>query len=195
MHHRVLRLAVVPLALTLAASGASAQRRGHAAPARSGSAPFTFGVAGGLSVPTGDLGDAVGTGFHLEGLASHRLTSAPITLRGELAFHAFGSQEVSAGGNTTSVDAHTLAIVMNGVYDLRTNLRARPYVIGGLGAYDVTGTVKINGQGGSDSDWKLGANVGAGARFAVGGMRSFVEVRYHIVDQASYLPISFGVWF
>ena len=193
MYYRVLRLAVVPLALTLAASVAGAQRRGAAA--RRAAVPFTFAVAGGLSVPTGDLGDAVGTGFHLEGMAAHRLQSAPITLRAELAYHAFGSKDVTAGSTTTSVDAHTIALVGNAVYDLRTNLRERPYLIGGLGAYDVTGTVKVNGTSSSNSDWKLGANVGGGVRFLLGGMRSFVEVRYHIVDQASYLPISFGVQF
>ena len=196
MRPHVLRFALLPLALTLVASHAEAQRRTGRGMFTT---PFAFSVGGGVTMPTGDLGDAVGNGFHMEGMAARRLRAAPLTLRAEAAYNKFGTKEATTGsGNrtvTTSSDAHTTSLTLNAIYDFRTTMRAKPYLIGGAGGYNAASSTTTNGSTVSDSQWKFGGSVGGGFRLVVNGWRTFVEARYHKVDQAAYLPISFGVQF
>ena len=196
MRPRIVRFALVGLALLLAASHLEAQRR----TARGTfAAPMTFAIGGGVTLPTGDLGDAVSTGYHVEGMAARRLRAAPLTLRAEAAYNDFGAKESKTqNGNrtiTTSSDAHTLSLTLNAIYDFRTTMAAKPYLIGGMGSYDAAASTTTNGTTTSDSQWKFGGSIGGGFRLVVHGKRAFVEARYHKVDQAAYMPISFGVQF
>src|SRR5215210_4991463 len=85
-------VAGLTLAIATAASAAHAQSRTSsrtATPVARSSSPMTFGMGLGLSAPTSDMGDAVGTGMHVEGMGTYRMMSAPLAIRGELAFHHF----------------------------------------------------------------------------------------------------------
>ncbi len=69
----------------------------------------------------------------------------------------------------------------------------RPYVIGGLGAYN------LDFSEAGDGETKLGVNVGGGLEIPLTGLTGFAEVRYHTVfadgSDLNFLPIKFGIRF
>src|SRR5688500_628000 len=52
--------------------------------------PFSFGISGGVSIPTGDAGDALESGFNVSGLLQARQAAGPLGFRAEVGYHNFG---------------------------------------------------------------------------------------------------------
>jgi len=79
----------------------------------------------------------------------------------------------------------------------QTASSARPYILAGLGYYNV----KVSVTGASVSESKIGFGGGAGVAFKVGtgGTRVFVEGKYMSVStsgtKTTFLPIRVGVRF
>ena len=193
------RAAALLAAVTVAVSPAEAQRSKSRA---RGSLPITWSIGAGLSMPTGDLGDAAGAGFHLQGASSYRRAGWPVSLRGELAYHHFGAKDFSVpGGNPNqTVDFTSKASAIAGIVDVSyafvTRNRMKPYVLGGPGFYNTRSELtEAGGTSESGSDTKFGFNMGGGMNFSMSGRSAFVEARYHHVDQAAWIPISFGLRF
>jgi opacity protein-like surface antigen len=148
--------------------------------------PVTLGVAGGLSAPIGEFGDqremgwngTVGLGFHFP------TTSVGARLEGF--YNSFGNSGVLASGRTSVAGA-----TMNATYDLGGQM-VRPYVIGGVGAYN---TRLVGGASSTD----FGINAGAGMKFGLGAMNTFIEARLHTVaadgDDYQFVPVVFGIEF
>jgi Outer membrane protein beta-barrel domain len=176
MRHRT---AVLVLALLLSGVQAlSAQRR------------VSLNVAGGVSLPQGDLADQVSPGWH--GLATVDLGSPmlPQGLRFDLAYAQFGFDDAVGSGNT-SVMSGTL----NFTYRLpSSNSPLSPYLIAGLGAYRTDCTLAT-----CDAATRYGWNFGLGTKLYVLGLRSFVETRYHLTKfhgtPVHYFPLTFGISF
>ena len=89
-----------------------------------------FGLSGGLSVPTGDLGDAVDAGYSIAGhvfLKSSSMKS--LRFRGDVSYSGFDYKNINAS-------YRSLGFVGNALIDLSTNGGVKPYVLGGLGAFN-----------------------------------------------------------
>ncbi|HSJ05118.1 MAG TPA: outer membrane beta-barrel protein [Longimicrobiales bacterium] len=144
-----------------------------------------FSVGGGLTIPTGDLGDVVKTGFN----AQVGLDIAPVTLpvgfRFEGAFNQFGVDEFD---NNWRI----LSGVANAVLNI-PSAGVTPYIIGGLGIYNQSIT-----DSDFDSETDFGINVGGGINVPLQGIRGiFVEARYHNIftegSSTSFIPITLGL--
>lgn len=154
-----------------------------------GAAAFSLG--GSLGMPLGDLDDGVNMGFHLVGAANFRPQSLPVGIQVDANFARFGTEG-------DGVNLRGLFATGNAVYSFSTaeTSSIRPYLIGGLGVYNL----KFTGDGVSDDGTtKLGINAGAGFNFAAGNTALFVEGRFHNVftenSSAQFIPLTVGIRF
>lgn len=147
-------------------------------------------VGGGVTLPTGDLGDGTDAGWHGQVSLGYRPPLYPVGFRIDGAYHDLGA---SGGG----ADFRAISVTGNVVAEA-PGLVVRPYLIGGVGLYNT----KVSGLDGRNS---VGVNGGLGLRFRLMEFDAFVEGRYHAAldaigsgdDEraAQYVPITFGVSF
>ena len=174
-----IRGAVVGLAVLLSAQTAYAQ-------------VMSFGVGGGVVVPTGTLADGIGTGVSGTALLRVQPAGSPLGFQVDAFYTHFGLD---------GIDGHSRMIgaTGNAVYASM----ARPYLIGGVGLYN--GKTSIDGFGSSDSQSKFGVNAGAGFDFGLGKAKLFAEGRFHAImkgtadangEKTAYMiPLTLGVRF
>jgi hypothetical protein len=176
--------ATISLAIIVPAMSLEAQR------------PLSIGLAGGVSLPQGNLSDAASTGWH--GLATLALSSLvlPQGVRVDIAYNQFAfsddAQTQFGSDGNVSVGSATL----NLTYRLpMTNSPMSPYLITGLGAYQS----KCSGGPACEASTRFGWNVGLGSKLAVLGTRTFVEARYHVTSRGGgsirYFPVTLGLLF
>ncbi|NUQ91514.1 MAG: outer membrane beta-barrel protein [Gemmatimonadaceae bacterium] len=154
-----------------------------------------IGVSAGASFPTGDFGDAVSSGYNVNGIIGVSMPMSPIGFRGEVGWNSF---DFKGGGNDKT---RVLNGTANIVIQPSTMMPAKPYIIGGVGAYNV----KVSGStvnallGSSQSDTKVGFNAGVGLKFGLGDLATFLEARYVTINtegaSLNYIPVSFGITF
>ena len=177
MKRLVLGAAVVALSL-VAAPAAHAQ--------------VGVGVSAGLSMPTGDFGDAFKSGYSVNGLIGFSMPMSPIGFRGEIGYNSWDGKSDVADGVTAS----SLSGTANVVLQVPGMIVAKPYLIAGLGEH----RMKLDaGSIGSDTQTKLGWNVGGGLNFGLGTLKTMVEARYVTVNteggSTHYVPVTFGIMF
>ena len=152
-------------------------------------------VAGGLSVPVSSLGDRVDAGYNVAGALTFGAPLIPLGLRVEAAYNAFN-------GKSQALTTYTNTQIISGTVNATLALGptgASPYLIGGVGAYNR----RFSADAGTSSDRTTGGfNVGAGVRFPLGTMSTFVEARYHQMlgnpgdfTDYRYIPVTFGISF
>ena len=176
-------------AIVVAPSASQAQRRASA----SASQPIHFAMGAGVAMPTGDWSNAVGTGFHIEGMGAKNLTGSPVFVRGEAAYTMFGSKTLA--GSNWKGSGNQLAGIVDLGYNFASTSSMKPYVLGGLGLHHSTLKVDMGNTTGSSSKDDLGLNVGGGMRFKMAGRVAFLEARYMAAGDVKALPIGFGVEF
>jgi hypothetical protein len=148
-----------------------------------------IGVSGGISLPVGDAGETLSTGYSVAG----HLHFAPaalmlLRLRGDVSFDRWGID--GSNGNVRS-----LAFVGNALYDfpVQSTVMARPYVLGGVGAYNT----KDSDFGVADTH--VGVQLGGGVGYMLTGFATFAEVKFVNVFREGgslrYIPITVGVRF
>ena len=180
--------AAIALACVCSASTASAQSVN----------PIKFGVAGGLSMPQGDLGDGVSMGYNITGLLGFQAPMVPFGLRLDVGYNGFGEKDDSG------IKANILSATVNGMFNLSMAPMVSPYIIGGVGMY--RGKLDFDeefddlpGFEEPDAETDFGVNGGIGIRFGLSGFSTFAEARYnHIMSEGestSYIPITFGIMF
>jgi opacity protein-like surface antigen len=181
-----IRGAVLGLAVVLVAQAAHAQA-------------MSFGLGGGIVVPTGTLSDGNSTGYSGSALVRVQPPASPVGFQVDAFYTRFGLQ----GG----VDGHSRMIggTANAVFAFPGASMARPYLIGGLGLYN--GKTTITGLGSTDSQTKFGINAGAGFDFGLGKAKLFAEGRFHAImkgvtdgttgdEKTAYMiPLTVGVRF
>ena len=153
-----------------------------------------FGLSGGLSIPTGDLGDAVDAGYSIAGhvfLKSSSMKS--LRFRGDVSYNGFDYKNIDAS-------YRSLGFVGNALIDLSTNGGVKPYVLGGLGAFNGKRSTQIGSAAVvSTSSTDVGIQIGGGLNFQLSGFSTFLEAKYVNVftdnNSAGYIPITFGVRF
>jgi opacity protein-like surface antigen len=191
-------MGLTALALVLGAPTVGAQRtRAH-----SSSSAITWSAGAGMSIPTGDLSNGAANGFHLQGASSYHRLGWPIDLRAELAYHHFGEKDFTIAGarpnqNVSATNKSSMiAGIVDASYSLNSVGRVRPYLLAGPGVYNTRAEVSRNGATPTNSsETKVGLNAGAGMNFSFIGRRAFLEARYNHVDQAAWIPITFGIRF
>ncbi len=153
-----------------------------------------FGVSGGLSVPTGDFGDAVDAGYSIAGHVFLKPSSMKsLRFRGDISFDRYAFK-----GNIDG-NSRVLGFVGNALLDLASSGGVRPYVLGGLGAFNGKASTRAGSVNVSTSDTNVGLQVGGGLNFQLSGFSTFLEAKYVNVftenNSTGYIPITFGVRF
>jgi len=164
------------------------------APIALAQAQLKFGVAGGASLPNGDLGDAAETGYHLMATAGIQPPLAPVGLRIDGMWNQFNFKSPS------TANVRVMALTANAVMSMPGAMVVKPYAIGGVGMYNSKASTT-----GATSSNDLGVNIGAGVSFGLAGFSAFGEVRLHNVfpeQPASgpktnfrFIPVTFGITF
>ncbi|HMA20819.1 MAG TPA: hypothetical protein VKO87_08440 [Gemmatimonadaceae bacterium] len=192
--NRVIRL-TLPAALIAVAtlsSTAHAQRPGPGRP--------TAGILGGVTFPIGDFKDEVGTGWHAGGLIKMRAYGA-LDIRLDGAYTKFGKKDILGTAATVSTDGNMSFGTLNALINLGPDSAAypedktnSPYLLAGVGRYrlDYKATCAELEAGGISCQnfvpptikTYTGLNIGAGVTVPIlGGVRSFVEFRYHRISR------------
>lgn len=186
-------LLAAPAALAPRAAGAQV-----AAPAAAVK-PVSFGVVAGASVPLGDFADGFATGFGLDVVAHLRMPTLPVSFRADVGVQQYAPQEKA---KALIDNVRILGASANAVYTfpMVASAAVRPYIIGGVGVYNVRlNAKKSGGIDISDSETKPGFNAGAGFEIPLTGITGFAEARYHTVltsdESTNYFPIRFGIRF
>ena len=160
----------------------------------------TFGISGGLALPTGDLGKGRSSGYDIAANVGFHPTGQSFGVRIEGAFNQFNVKGAS--------NAHT------NIFDVTGNIvvgtaaapgTVRPYFIGGLGIYNIKDEIVVRGTTVSTSATKFGLNGGAGLDVPLSGIAAFFEARFHYVFtnngnngfgyNAGFVPLVVGVRF
>lgn len=169
--------------------------------------PVSFGLGGGITLPTGDTKKAFDeSGYHVQGMLGFGLPMLPVGLRMDLGYHAFNGQ-VREGAFTTKVDQRLFIGNLNGIVKVPGMVVAAPYLIGGIGLYNNGGDISAGelGREKIKAETDFGLNIGGGIKFNLAGFSTFLEARYHyIMDKdkndpdsfnSTYIPITFGIMF
>ena len=179
---------VVSLALALAAVPALA------------SAQVGLGAAAGASLPLGDFGKGTNTGYHAQVSVDVGVPLSPIGFRFDGTLDQF-----DASGNTSSSSGS--ARIAGGAANVLVGFGAvpllGPYVIGGVGYYQLHSEGTFGGTTFSTSQNEPGGSIGAGVRFGLGGFGVFAETGYHFIKSTggtgssatTFVPLMFGVSF
>ena len=151
-----------------------------------------FGLSGGLSVPTGDLGDDVDAGYSLAGHVFLKPASTKnLRFRGDLSYSGFDYKNIDAS-------YRSLGFVGNALLDLSSSGGVKPYVLGGVGAFNNKESRDVGSEVRSTSSTDVGIQIGGGLNFQLSGFSTFLELKYVNVfsdNSRSYIPITFGVRF
>ncbi len=158
--------------------------------------PISIGIAGGVSIPEGDLRDGVSTGWHALGTIALSTLMQPLGLRLDAAYHRFAFSDEAQASPGEDGNLGVGSATLNATYRLpMTNSPMSPYLISGLGAYRTECSVGP----GCDATTRYGWNVGLATKLYVLGFRSFLEARYHRTGRGDsdvhYFPVTFGVLF
>lgn len=153
-------------------------------------------VAGGIALPKGDGSSDTQTGYNAALGLNIGAPLLPVGFRLEGAYNGFKPKSGTLPAGYTGS-----ANIISGTANATVGL-GLPYIIGGLGWYRIHSEATGGPLGFTDSQSSMGYNIGAGMRFPLGVMSTFVEARYHKMlgdaakgADASYIPITFGIQF
>lgn len=151
------------------------------------SAQASLSVAGGIAAPMSDFGDVADMGYNVGIGLNFGGTQRPVGARIEGGLNGFGIKEIDA-------NVRILTGTANAIVNFSQNADS-PYLIGGLGIYNS----KFEDF---DADNAAGINIGGGLRFPLGGLSTFLELRYHSTlsddgegGRLQFIPITFGIAF
>ena len=154
-----------------------------------------FGIGGGLLVPMGTYKDGDKMGWLVGGDATYWLLGAPVGIRADVQYSQTDSKSSVTPSQTTKLIGGLAEVVY--AFGKRADA-VRPYILGGVGFYNVK--IDVSGLG-SGSTSKVGFGGGAGLAFKLGtgSTRFFVEGKFVSVSTSpntlSFLPIRAGLRF
>lgn len=158
---------------------------------------FSVGLGGGPSLATGDLGEVVDTGWHIQGLAELSIPLTPIGVRANVDFHRHSgsgglNHNMFVGNVNGKVGLPIIPMVLS------------PYVTAGLGMYNTRFSQEVNVPG-IDIEYfertrtEVGLNAGAGIEANLLLAKLFVEARWLNLfgdgPASDVMPITFGIMF
>jgi hypothetical protein len=177
---------VLPLTLALLAPATRVSAQGL----------ISAGIGGGLSMPTGALGDVANTGFRALGTVAVGVPLVPVGLRLDASYDRFGFQRTPLGATGSETGSQSVfAGTVNGTFRLSPLPLITPYAIAGLGPYHTS----CSGPATCESVTRMGYNAGVGVRFGALLIHGFAEVRYHYVPtpgkSTQFVPVTIGLLF
>jgi hypothetical protein len=191
------KYATVVIALSCVASTVQAQFPGSGMPGSS--RPISLVISGGLTLPAGDLGDFHDSGFHYDASLLVTIPGFPLAIRPEFSLTQLKLKEPIV----TTPGADDVTNMMAFMGNLELPLGGGLYVLAGGGILSLSAPDALTGSG-EESSKKFKFDAGAGFRFALGGMRGFVEGRIGSASydagkvgfsKAQFIPITFGLVF
>lgn len=200
----MLRPAVLLLAALALAGGAS-----HAGAQQRAPRTLTVGVGGGGTVPLGDFANDVKTGWNALGFFQYQpVADGPWAVRAEAQYNraSYTDDFLLDVGATPDDDLRNsvLYVGASALYHLGASGGVRPYLIGGLGLYELTASL-TDGSGISTSDSESGFGFNGGVGLRIGGpMALFVEARFHqfsitptdgVKSTSQFIPVTIGFSF
>ena len=159
---------------------------------------YALGLAGGVAIPVGKLGDIVNNGYNATIALAIGEGDSPIGVRLDGLYNHFTSNEaVTAPGTTSSATKlRIVAGILNLIYT-PTGATAKPYIVAGAGVYNT----RLEETAAKAKNY-LGFNGGVGVTFGVGSFAGFIETRYHSVSRKDadggviqFIPVTLGVMF
>jgi opacity protein-like surface antigen len=186
---RILGLAAALAAPSVLAAQAAVDKR------------VSFGVSGGVSMPTGVLDDEAESGFAVAGHVSYQPAGVTaLRFRGDVSYDRWGIERRLTGGAVTA-NLRALGIMANAMFDVASSSSSTvtPYLLGGVGLVSAEVTARTGSARRSESDTNLGIQLGGGLTFQLSGFSTFFEAKYVSAltegDNATWIPITFGVRF
>lgn len=164
------------------------------------SRPISLVVSGGLTVPSADLGDLHDPGLHFDASLILNIPGFPIALRPEFSLTQFKLKEPVLA----TPDADDVTNMMAFMGNIEVPLGGGLYVLAGGGILSLSSPEALTPDGEEESSNKFTFDAGAGLRFALGGIRGFVEARIGAASyeagrmgfsKAQFIPITFGLVF
>ena len=167
-----------------------------------------FGIAAGASIPESSFGEAVSTGYNVNAMVNIGIPLSPLGFRVETGLNHFDFNQNNGDGSVRMING-----AANVILTPSSIMGAKPYLIGGLGMYNVRtsfggavtipyGGVFAGSTGGStSSDTRLGFNGGVGLTFGLGTIGTMLEARYVTVNgkngsgSLAFVPVTFGITF
>ncbi|MDQ2668284.1 MAG: outer membrane beta-barrel protein [Gemmatimonadota bacterium] len=163
------------------------------------SAQVGFGAAAGASFPMGDFGKGSNTGYHAQVSVDVGVPLSPIGFRFDGTLDHF---DASGNTSTSSASARIAGAAANVLMGFGAVPLLGPYLIGGVGYYQLHGEGTFGGTPFSTSQSEPGGSIGAGIRFGLGGFGVFAETGYHFIKSTgtgesatTFVPVMFGVSF
>lgn len=149
-------------------------------------------VTGGLSMPSGDLGDAFETGIGL-GLSVAHGVSRNVLLSGGFGYHHLDGDGFSGGTDI-------IPMTFNADVVFPTQGKVHPWIGGGIGAYNVD--MEVDPLGLDESETNFGINLGMGLGGPMGEKTTWgAAFRYHSIfegdtfNDLQFVTLQFGVGF
>jgi opacity protein-like surface antigen len=160
-----------------------------------------IGFGGGVSVPTSNAADALDNGVNGQAfLLVDPGLGFPIRLN--LGYQKFDWKEALLAGATG--ESQIVSGVAGLTFDLIRIGPVRPYVMAGLGAFNIKETLDGTATDGSTSTTNFGIDGGAGIALKIGRLEAFIEGRVQnvytnegAIDASTIraVPVTFGILF
>ena len=166
---------------------------------------ISFGIGGGVAVPVSDAGDAFQSGFNGQGFLRLNLGGLPFVPRVDFTFSKFDLDDAQLQTPGLTGTGQLMAGLANLQLFLIPGGPIRPYVVAGVGAYNLE--TEVDGvPGASTSDTRFGVNGGGGLVIRLGSLVSlYAEGRVDNVfteeggfidtKQIQVVPVTFGLVF
>ncbi len=168
--------------------------------------PIQIGFGGGASVPLSDAKDAFKSGWHGSGIVRLNLPMMPFGFQGNFSYHHFSLDEQNVGFAGSGR-------ILSGIADARFALPVpgpiKPYLLAGVGTYNIKADPDQAGATASKSTTKFGINGGGGVTIHFPGLpvNAFVEGKLEDIytDQGlnsavtqdfktQIIPVTFGIF-
>ncbi len=164
-------------------------------------AQLRFSIDGGATVPAGTFGDVANTGWHGGAAIGFQPADFPIGFQIDGTYHRFGFAAEALDADWQMIQGTANAVFM---FNRSKESKFHPYLIGGVGAYNVK-AVGNDAEGIDSDETDFGVNAGLGFDFDLGNLAAFIEGRYNAVfggtvdpetlddATASFVPITIGI--
>jgi hypothetical protein len=188
------------LAVAFAAIAAGPTMLTAQMPGMGSTRPIALVISGGLTLPSGDLGNFHDSGFHYDASLIFNIPGFPIGLRPEFSLTQFKLKDVVSAPPGTDDVTNMMAFLGN----LEIGLGGGLYVLAGGGILSMSVPEALAPDGEEESSKKFTFDAGAGLRFSLGAMKGFVEARIGTASyeqgkvgfaKAQFIPVSFGLVF
>jgi len=166
------------------------------------------GFGGGVTVPVSDARDAFKDGVNGTGFVLVHLTQGLPALRFAFSYDRFKLKPVSGVTPAAGEDEAGHSQILGGTAGIKLHLipgPVRPFVMAGLGAFNVRQLVNAASGSTTTSQTNFGIDGGAGVEIKIGRMAAFAEGRVQNVytksnglvnkNSIQSIPVTFGIMF